>query len=186
MSPALTIHAAVPERHVQVDIEVPAGRVLAVLGANGAGKSTVLALAAGLVRPERGTVTIGGHEVAGGRWVPPHRRKIALLAQEPLLLPHRTCWRMSRSGPGRRAWAAGRPRRLPGRDCARWVPTTWLAAGPENSPGASNNGWRWPGRWRRILNCCCSMNRWRRWTCKPPPIFGNYCAPPCGRRAAPR
>src|SRR5690625_1171439 len=88
MSPALTIHAAVPERHVQVDIEVPAGRVLAVLGANGAGKSTVLALAAGLVRPERGTVTIGGHEVAGGRWVPPHRRKIALLAQEPLLLPH--------------------------------------------------------------------------------------------------
>ncbi|WP_413451379.1 ATP-binding cassette domain-containing protein [Georgenia phoenicis] len=88
-APVLSIHAAVPARGVAVDLEVPAGRVLALLGPNGAGKSTVLGLAAGTVRPGSGEVHVAGRRVAGERtWVPPHARRISLLAQEPLLLPH--------------------------------------------------------------------------------------------------
>jgi branched-chain amino acid transport system ATP-binding protein len=40
------------------------GQVTAVLGANGAGKSTLLRTVSGLVRPERGTVRLGGKDLA--------------------------------------------------------------------------------------------------------------------------
>ncbi|MFH5820995.1 ABC transporter permease [Georgenia sp. AZ-5] len=86
--PALSVRAAVPDRGVDLAVEVPAGQVLAVLGPNGAGKSTLLAVAAGLVRPT-GAVRVGGRTVAdGATWVPPHARRVSLLAQEPLLFPH--------------------------------------------------------------------------------------------------
>src|SRR5690625_811598 len=84
-SPAMVIRAAVPDRGVRIDLEVPAGQVVALLGANGAGKSTAVSLAAGTLRPGSGEVWVAGRQVAGaGRWVPPHRRRISLLAQEQL------------------------------------------------------------------------------------------------------
>lgn len=87
--PALLIGAEVSERDVRLDLEVPAGQIVALLGPNGAGKSTALALASGTLRPSAGTVLLGSRQVAGpGAWVPPHRRGTSLLAQEPLLLPH--------------------------------------------------------------------------------------------------
>jgi branched-chain amino acid transport system ATP-binding protein len=42
-----------------VSIEVPAGGLVALLGANGAGKSTTLKAISGLLKPERGLVTRG-------------------------------------------------------------------------------------------------------------------------------
>ncbi|WP_149550741.1 ABC transporter permease subunit [Streptomyces marokkonensis] len=46
-----------------VDIEVPAGRVTAVVGPNGAGKSTLFHCLAGTVRPARGTVLLAGRDI---------------------------------------------------------------------------------------------------------------------------
>jgi ABC-type branched-subunit amino acid transport system ATPase component len=46
-----------------VDIAVAAGEILALVGSNGAGKSTVLRVAAGLDLPSRGTVTFDGLDV---------------------------------------------------------------------------------------------------------------------------
>ncbi|HEX3567785.1 MAG TPA: ABC transporter ATP-binding protein [Acidimicrobiales bacterium] len=46
-----------------VSIEVLPSSVVALLGANGAGKTTTLRAAAGLLRPSKGTVSIGGVEV---------------------------------------------------------------------------------------------------------------------------
>jgi branched-chain amino acid transport system ATP-binding protein len=43
-----------------VDLSVAAGTTIALLGANGAGKSTTLKVAAGLVRPRSGAVHLGG------------------------------------------------------------------------------------------------------------------------------
>ncbi|KAE8762812.1 ABC transporter permease [Georgenia thermotolerans] len=86
---SIMVHASVPERGVDLDVELPGGQVVAVLGPNGAGKSTLLGLLSGLVRPGAGTVRIGARTVADdATWVPPHARRAALLAQEPLLLPH--------------------------------------------------------------------------------------------------
>ncbi|WP_425575945.1 ABC transporter ATP-binding protein [Streptomyces axinellae] len=47
-----------------LDLTVPRGRFLAVMGPSGCGKSTLLQCAAGLDRPTRGTVRIGGTDLA--------------------------------------------------------------------------------------------------------------------------
>ncbi|WP_275956301.1 ABC transporter permease subunit [Nonomuraea sediminis] len=64
-----------------VDLEVRAGEVVALLGANGAGKSTACAVAAGDLAAWAGSVTLDGRDVTG--W-PAHRRARAgiLLAPE--------------------------------------------------------------------------------------------------------
>lgn len=43
-----------------VTVSAPSGRIVALLGANGAGKSTVLRIAAGVTRATRGTVRVRG------------------------------------------------------------------------------------------------------------------------------
>ncbi len=67
-----------------VSLSVGAGEVLALLGANGAGKTTVLRSILGLTRPQRGEIRFAGrpittrptHEIAraGIGWVPDDRR----------------------------------------------------------------------------------------------------------------
>ncbi|MCX8006426.1 MAG: ATP-binding cassette domain-containing protein, partial [Burkholderiaceae bacterium] len=42
-----------------LSLEVPAGRIVALLGSNGAGKSTTLKAISGLLKPENGEVTDG-------------------------------------------------------------------------------------------------------------------------------
>jgi molybdate transport system ATP-binding protein len=76
---------------LDVALRVAPGEVLAVLGPNGAGKSTLLDLLAGLLRPDAGHVRVDGRtltDVALRVHVPPHRRGVGLLAQQPLLFPH--------------------------------------------------------------------------------------------------
>jgi ABC-type branched-subunit amino acid transport system ATPase component len=46
-----------------VDLEIEAGKVVALLGANGAGKSTLASVAAGLVAPTLGAITLEGVDV---------------------------------------------------------------------------------------------------------------------------
>lgn len=49
----------------KVDIEVPDGSLVALLGANGAGKSTTLRSIAGLHKPDRGKVMLDGQDITG-------------------------------------------------------------------------------------------------------------------------
>src|SRR5690242_6472690 len=50
-----------------VSLEVPRGRIVALLGANGAGKTTTLKAISNLLRAERGEVTKGSIELQGQR-----------------------------------------------------------------------------------------------------------------------
>ncbi len=73
---------------LDVELTAPAGAVTALVGASGAGKSTVLRALAGLERLE-GRVEVGG--VAwqdGSRFTPPHRRATGMVFQHAALLQH--------------------------------------------------------------------------------------------------
>lgn len=48
-----------------VSVSAMRGQVTGLIGPNGAGKTTLLGVLSGLVRPRRGTVTIGGRDVTG-------------------------------------------------------------------------------------------------------------------------
>jgi len=65
-----------------VSLDVPAGAAVALLGRNGAGKSTTLKTIAGLVAPRRGSVRFDDAQIGGS---PPHainRRGIAYVPEE--------------------------------------------------------------------------------------------------------
>jgi putative ABC transport system ATP-binding protein len=47
-----------------VSLEIPQGSSLALTGPSGSGKSTLLALLAGLIRPDEGTIRLGGVDLA--------------------------------------------------------------------------------------------------------------------------
>ena len=67
-----------------LDLEVPAGSCVALLGPSGVGKSTVLHLVAGLDTADAGDVLVDGRSL---RAVPPERRRMVLVFQQPRLFP---------------------------------------------------------------------------------------------------
>lgn len=48
-----------------ISLEVPEGEIVTLIGANGAGKSTILRTIAGLVKAESGTITYKGENITG-------------------------------------------------------------------------------------------------------------------------
>ena len=68
-----------------VDLEVPHGGCVVLLGPSGSGKSTVLRLVAGLDTPDGGQVLVGGRDLAG---VAAERRRTAMVFQQSRLFPH--------------------------------------------------------------------------------------------------
>ena len=64
-----------------VSFRVPRGQFCVLLGHSGAGKSTILRLVNGLVRPSTGTVTVDGTEI-GPRSLQAVRRKVSMIHQE--------------------------------------------------------------------------------------------------------
>ena len=67
-----------------VTLNIPRGRVTALVGHSGAGKSTVAALVSRFYEPSSGDILLGGSSVKGftrGEWA----RAVALVSQEPVL-----------------------------------------------------------------------------------------------------
>ena len=74
-----------------VDLDVPAGTVLALLGPSGCGKSTLLKSLAGLLRPQQGQIRFGDAAVCDTRvHEPPERRGLGMVFQDYALWPHMT------------------------------------------------------------------------------------------------
>ncbi len=48
-----------------VSINVPEGKIVTLIGANGAGKSTTLRTVSGIVKPQRGEILLGGENIVG-------------------------------------------------------------------------------------------------------------------------
>jgi molybdate transport system ATP-binding protein len=80
---------------LDVALEVPPGSCLALAGPSGAGKTSVLRIVSGLVRPDRGVVRCGEEvwlDTARGIDVVPERRRCGYVFQEHALFAHLRVW----------------------------------------------------------------------------------------------
>ncbi|SPH18226.1 Maltose/maltodextrin import ATP-binding protein MalK [Defluviimonas aquaemixtae] len=72
---------------IDIDLAVPDGAFVVLLGPTGAGKTTTLRLIAGLEKPDTGDISIGGTRVNG---LTPAQRDVAMVFQQYSLYPHLT------------------------------------------------------------------------------------------------
>jgi molybdate transport system ATP-binding protein len=137
---------------LDVALEVRDGECLALAGPSGAGKTSVLRVTSGLLRPRHGSVRCGDSvwlDTANGVDVPPERRRCGYVFQEHALFPHLNAWQnvayplygLSRSERRRRAHellerfdvgrlAHARPRALSGGERQRVALARALARRP--------------------------------------------------------
>jgi molybdate transport system ATP-binding protein len=67
------------------------GRVTGLFGASGAGKTSLINMIAGLVKPDRGTIALDGETLddsVAGLHIPSYRRRIGYVFQDARLFPH--------------------------------------------------------------------------------------------------
>ena len=83
-----------------LNLELPAGRLTAILGPSGCGKSTLIRLMAGFERPTSGQITLDGRPVAGA-----DRRRLVVF-QETALFPWMSVAANAAYGPRARGVAA--------------------------------------------------------------------------------
>jgi molybdate transport system ATP-binding protein len=137
---------------LDVALDVAAGRCLALAGPSGAGKTSILRVAAGLLTPDRGAVSCGEElwlDTARGVDLAPERRGCGYVFQEYALFGHLRAWQnvaypltgMPRAARRRRAHellerfgigalADARPRTLSGGERQRVALARALARGP--------------------------------------------------------
>ena len=86
-----------------VDLDVPAGRTLALLGPSGCGKTTLLRAIAGLEPLQSGRVVVGDRVLDDGTaGIPAERRHVGMVFQDWALFPHMTVGRNVGFGLSRR------------------------------------------------------------------------------------
>jgi putative spermidine/putrescine transport system ATP-binding protein len=69
----------------RVGLDIEAGEFLTLLGPSGSGKTTLLMIVAGFVRPDAGSIRVGGDEIV---LMPPNKRNIGMVFQNYALFPH--------------------------------------------------------------------------------------------------
>jgi len=74
------------QAEIRIDsLRIPEGGLLALLGASGAGKTTILRLISGLLSPQSGSIKLYGEEITGKESA---ERQVGMVFQQPMLFPY--------------------------------------------------------------------------------------------------
>lgn len=73
-----------------ISLEVPEGKIVALLGSNGAGKSTTLRTISGIVKPDSGEVLFNGENILGLKSFEVLRKGIAMVPEGRRVFPNLT------------------------------------------------------------------------------------------------
>ena len=89
----LDMHVIRQQGDFRVDVAFtsPNGGVTALFGRSGAGKTSVVNMVAGLVRPDQGHIVVNGRtlfDAAKGLHIPPEKRRMGYIFQDGRLFPH--------------------------------------------------------------------------------------------------
>ena len=139
------------------------GRVTGLFGASGAGKTSLVNMIAGLLRPDSGRIEIDGEtldDTAASVHVPVHRRRIGYVFQDARLFPHldvRTNLDYGRRMNRLAEDAEQRKRVTDLLDIGHF----WTAVRAV-CRAANASAWRWGAPCYRSRACCCWMSRWDR------------------------
>ncbi|WP_374486762.1 ABC transporter ATP-binding protein [Zoogloea sp.] len=94
LTPGLTLAVEVEQAlpmPLRGSLRCEAGELLALVGPSGAGKTSLVRVLAGLMRPQQGRVQVGDEvwcDTARGVFLPPQRRHVGLVFQNYGLMPH--------------------------------------------------------------------------------------------------
>lgn len=72
-----------------ISLDIGPGELLAVIGASGSGKTTILRLIAGFIAPKKGQILINKKDVSG---LEPEKRQLGVVFQSYSLFPHMRLW----------------------------------------------------------------------------------------------
>lgn len=87
------LHAANGEMPLDISVELEQGQLLAIYGASGAGKTTILRILAGLTPPDKGSIHINNSswlDSNKGIHLPTQKRNIGMVFQDFALFPNMT------------------------------------------------------------------------------------------------
>jgi molybdate transport system ATP-binding protein len=110
---AFDVSVAISQGSFRLDFAVSCeARALALYGPSGSGKTSVLEVIAGIRRPRRGRVAIGGRvlfDAAAGVDVPTRHRRVGYVPQDALLFPHLDVRRNILYGSPDEDWSSAAP-----------------------------------------------------------------------------
>lgn len=86
-------HSSQKEVDIRVNAQLEEGKITAIYGKSGAGKTSILRMLAGLLKPDEGIITIGNEawfDHQNKLSVPPNKRNIGMVFQDYALFPNMT------------------------------------------------------------------------------------------------
>ena len=161
-----------------LDLHVPAGSTTAIVGATGAGKSTVVKLLLRLYDPQAGSITLGGIELRDLR-LDDLRSAFGLVSQD-VSCSTGPCGRTSLTAGPARVWPTSPPppvsrrRTTSSRRCQGGT-TPWSGSEGRSCRAGSASACRSRVPSWRTRRCCCSTKPRPRSTTRPkPPSSGRW------------